>query len=65
MKSRKTEMAVESEILSDLFQFATRQQIIVLQNNLLCGFYREILKQSLFPNKPFFHIISYFDAKDC
>ena len=58
-------MAVESEILSDLFQFATRQQIIVLQNNLLCGFYREILKQSLFPNKPFFHIISYFDAKDC
>ena len=58
-------MAEESEILSDLFQFATHQQIIVLQNNLLCGFYREILKQSLFPNKPFFHIISYFDAKHC
>ena len=34
MKSRKTEMAEESEILSYLFQFATRQQIIVLQNNL-------------------------------
>ena len=58
-------MAGKSEILSDLFQFATHQQIIVLQNNLLCGFYREILKQSLFPNKPFFHIISYFDAKHC
>ena len=29
----KTEMVVESEILSDLFQFATHQQIIVLQNN--------------------------------
>ena len=65
MKSRKTEMVGEGEILSDLVQFATHQQIIVLQNSLLCGFYREILKQSLFPNKPFFHIISYFDAKDC
>ena len=65
MKYWKIEMVEESEILSDLFQFATHQQIIVLQNNLLCGFYREILKQSLFPNKPFFHIISYFDAKDC
>ena len=58
-------MVGESEILSDLFQFATHQQIIVSQNNLLCELYREILKQSLFPNKPFFHIISYFDAKDC
>ena len=65
MKSRKTEMVGEGEILSDLVQFATHQQIIVLQNSLLCGFYREILKQSLFPNKPFFHIFSYFDAKDC
>ena len=58
-------MVRESEILSDLVQFETHQQIIALQNNLLCKFYREILKQSLFPNKPFFHIISYIDAKDC
>ena len=56
-------MVGESEILSDKFQFATHQQNIVLQNNLYCGLNREILKQSLFPNKPFFHIISYFDAK--
>ena len=58
-------MAEESAILSDLFQLETHQQIIVLRNNLLCVFYREILKHSLFPNKLFFHIISYFDAKDC
>ena len=56
-------MVGEGEILSDLVQFATHQQITVLQNSLLCGFYREILKQSLFPNKQFFHIFSYFDAK--
>ena len=58
-------MVGESEILLDLVQFTTHQQNIALQNNLLCRFYREILKQSLFPNKPFFHIISYFDAKHC
>ena len=57
-------MVGESEILSDIFQFTTHQQIIVLQNNLYCGLNREILKQSLFPNKPFFHIF-YFDAKHC
>ena len=34
MKYWKTEMAEESEILSDLFQFTTHQKIIVLQNNL-------------------------------
>ena len=65
MNSRKIEMVGESEILSYLFQFETHQQIIALQNNLYGGFYREILKQSFFPNKPFFHIISYFDAKHC
>ena len=65
MKYWKIEMVGESEILSDSFQFETHQQIINLQNNLSCGFYIEILKQSLFRNKPFFHIISYFDAKDC
>ena len=43
MKYWKKEMAEETAILSDLVQFATHQQIIVLQNNLLCGFYREIL----------------------
>ena len=58
-------MVGESEILSDLLQFTTHQQITILQNNLLCGFYREILKQSPFPNKPFFNISSYSDAKDC
>ena len=57
-------MVGKSEILSDLFQFATHQQIIALQNNLYCGLNREILKQSLFQNEPFFHI-SYSDAKDC
>ena len=36
MKSRKTEMVGESDILSDLFQFATHQQIIALQNDLGC-----------------------------
>ena len=39
-------MVEESEILSDLFQFETHQKIIVLRNNLQCGFYRELLKQS-------------------
>ena len=34
MKYWKKEMAGESEILSDLLQFTTHQQIIVLQNNL-------------------------------
>ena len=34
MKYRKIEMVEESEILLDLFQFATHQQIIVLENNL-------------------------------
>ena len=58
-------MVGENEILSDLFQFVTHQKIIVLQNSLYCGFYREIMNQSLFRNKPFFHIISYSDAKDC
>ena len=65
MKYWKIEMVVESEILSDLFQLATHQQTIALQNNLYCGFYREILKQISFRNKPFFHIISYSDAKHC
>ena len=46
MKYWKTEMVGESEILSDLFQFETHQQIIALQNNLYCGLNREILKQS-------------------
>ena len=65
MKYWKTEMVGESEILSDSFQFETHQQIIVLQNNLSCGFYIEILKQISFLNSPFFHTISYSDAKDC
>ena len=65
IKYWKTEMAEENDILSYLFQFATHQQIIDLQNNLSCGFDREILKQSLFPNKPFFYIIPHSDAKDC
>ena len=34
MKYWKIEMAEEGEILSDLFQFETHQQINVLQNNL-------------------------------
>ena len=34
-------MVRESEILSDLFQFATHQQIIVILNNLYCEFYIE------------------------
>ena len=46
MKYWKIEMVGESAILSDLFQLETHQQIIVLQNNLYCGFNREILKQS-------------------
>ena len=37
MKYWKIEMAKESAILSDLFQFATHQQIIVLRNNLYWG----------------------------
>ena len=42
MKYWKIEMVVESEILSDLFQFATHQQITILHNNLQCEFYSEI-----------------------
>ena len=34
MKYWKTEMVGESEILLDLFQLATHQQTIALQNNL-------------------------------
>ena len=43
MKYWKTEKAGKSEILSDLFQFETHQQIIALQNNLYCGLNRDIL----------------------
>ena len=36
-------MVGESEILSDIFQFESHQQIIVLQNNLQYWFYKELL----------------------
>ena len=40
MKYWKTDVVVESEILSDLFQSKTHQQIIVLQNSQLREFYK-------------------------
>ena len=42
MKSRKTEMVGEGEILSDLVQFATHQQITILQNNLQYRIHKEL-----------------------
>ena len=57
-------MVGDGEILSKLFQYISHQLISVIQNIILRRSYREILKQSLHPIKPFFHIISYFDAKD-
>ena len=57
-------MVGDGEILSKLFQYISHQLISVIQNIILRRSYREILKQSLFPDKPFFHIMSYFDAKD-
>ena len=43
MKYWKIEMVEESEILSDLFQFATHQQIIILLSKLYRYFNKEVL----------------------